>query len=223
MRGVILAISADGMYGQISAEDGQRYSYWTSEVRNGPARVGQPVDFQFESNQAVDIFVVPQAAVAGRRPAPPSVIHNVETQFPPFDYWLNLFTSPTGRISRRQFWLHGFLPIMLAQLLLSWIPLVNIVVMLGAFWGSICISFKRFHDRGYSGFWSLLNLVPIFLGMALSIAAIFDGGRSLTLAMMFWGVGGIISIAQLIFVYVRAGEPGENRFGPDPLAAGPQY
>lgn len=32
MRGIILAIAPDGTYGQISAEDGQRYSYWTSEI-----------------------------------------------------------------------------------------------------------------------------------------------------------------------------------------------
>jgi uncharacterized membrane protein YhaH (DUF805 family) len=226
MRGVILAIAADGTYGQISADDGQRYSYWTNEIRNGPARVGQSVDFQIDNNQPVDIFVVPQApvaALAGRRPPPPNVIQNLQPQpqssFPPFAYWLTLFTSPSGRISRRQFWLHGFLPLFLAQLLLSWIPLINIIVMLVAFWGSICISFKRFHDRGYSGLWSLLYLVPMFLGIAFSIMAIFDNGKSLPLAMTVFGIGGIITIAQMVLVYLRVGEPGENRYGPDPLAA----
>jgi len=227
MRGVILAISADGAYGQISADDGERYSYWTSEIRNGPASVGQSVDFQIDSNQPVDIFVVsqaPVAALAGRPPPPPGVIQNLQPQssFPPFAYWLNLFTSPSGRISRRQFWLHGFLPLFLAQLLLSWIPLINFVVMLGAFWGSICISFKRFHDRGYSGLWSLFYLIPLFLGMALAAMAMFDNGESLPLAMTVLGIAGIITIAQLIFVYLRVGEPGENRYGPDPLA-GPLY
>ena len=63
MRGVILAIASDGTYGQISAEDGQRYSYWTSEVRNGRPQVGLSVDFQIENDQPIDIFIQPPQAV----------------------------------------------------------------------------------------------------------------------------------------------------------------
>jgi uncharacterized membrane protein YhaH (DUF805 family) len=226
MRGVILAIASDGTYGQISAEDGQRYSYWTSEVRNGRPQVGLSVDFKIESDQPIDIFILPPQAVAasGRRPAPPSVIAAIQPQstIPPFSYWLTLFTSPSGRISRRQFWLHGFLPLFLAELLLSWIPLINILVFLAGFWGSICISFKRFHDRGYAGAWSLLYLIPMFLAVGFSVMAIFDSGRSLAVASALGLITTVISIAQLALVYVRVGEPGENRYGPDPLA-GPLY
>ena len=56
MRGVISGIVPDGTYGQIAAEDGQRYSYWTSEVRNGPVKVGQTVEFQMWEGQPVDVF-----------------------------------------------------------------------------------------------------------------------------------------------------------------------
>jgi uncharacterized membrane protein YhaH (DUF805 family) len=231
MRGVILAIASDGTYGQISAEDGQRYSYWTSEVRNGRPQVGLSVDFKIEGDQPIDIFILPPQAVAtgGRRPAPPSVIQSTQPQsaqpqssMPPFNYWLKLFTSPSGRISRRQFWLHGFLPLFLAQLLLGWIPIINILVFLAGFWGSICISFKRFHDRGYAGAWSLLYVIPMFLAAGFSIMAIFDNGSSLWIASVLGVITFVISIAQLVLVYVRVGEPGENRYGPDPLA-GPLY
>jgi uncharacterized membrane protein YhaH (DUF805 family) len=226
MRGVILAIASDGTYGQISAENGQRYSYWTSEVRNGKSQVGLSVDFQIENDQPIDIFILPPAVAASgsRRVAPPSVIQTIQPQssFPPFNYWLTLFTSPSGRISRRQFWLHGFLPIFLAQLLLGWIPLINILVFLAGFWGSICISFKRFHDRGYAGAWSLLYLIPMFLASGFAVMAIFDEGRSLPIAGVIGLIGGVITIAQLVLVYLRVGQPGENRYGPDPLA-GPLY
>ena len=228
MRGVILAIASDGTYGQISAEDGQRYSYWTSEVRNGKPQVGLSVDFQIENDQPIDIFIQPPQAVAasGRRPAPPSVIQSIQphsaqpqSSMPPFSYWLKLFTSPSGRISRRQFWLHGFLPLFLAELLLGWIPVINILVFLAGFWGSICISFKRFHDRGYAGAWSLLYVIPMFLATGFSIMSIFDNGSSLWIASVLGVITFVISIAQLVLVYVRVGEPGENRYGPDPLAA----
>jgi uncharacterized membrane protein YhaH (DUF805 family) len=232
MRGVILAIASDGTYGQISAEDGQRYSYWTSEVRNGTPQVGLSVDFKIESDQPIDIFILPPQAVAatgGRRPAPPSVIQSTQPQsaqpqssMPPFNYWLKLFTSPSGRISRRQFWLHGFLPLFLAQLLLGWIPVINILVFLAGFWGSICISFKRFHDRGYAGAWSLLYVIPMFLATGFAVLSIFDNGSSLWIASVLGLITFVISIAQLVLVYVRVGEPGENRYGPDPLA-GPLY
>ena len=73
MRGVILAIVPDGTYGQLSAEDGQRYSYWTNEVRNGRVQVGQTVEFQMWEGQPIDIFVVPTPAPprAPQRPGQP--------------------------------------------------------------------------------------------------------------------------------------------------------
>ena len=76
MRGVISGIVPDGTYGQIAADDGQRYSYWSTEVRNGQAKVGQTVEFQMWEGQPVDIFVVnnqppPNAAPPQRSGMPP--------------------------------------------------------------------------------------------------------------------------------------------------------
>src|SRR5487761_276740 len=75
MRGVVSGIVPDGTYGEISAEDGQRFSYWTSEVRNGQVKVGQTVEFQMWEGQPVDIFVVnnpppPNAAPPQRAAGP---------------------------------------------------------------------------------------------------------------------------------------------------------
>ena len=38
------------------------------------------------------------------------------------------------------------------------------------------------------------------------------------LAKILWGIGLLIGLAQLIFVYVRVGQEGPNQYGPDPLA-----
>ena len=196
MRGVILAIAPDGTYGQLSAEDGQRYSYWTSEIRNGPAQAGQNVDFQLWEGQPVDIFVLTQAAgpvpqgARAAQPAPygaatPASYAATFSALPPLDYWINLFTSPAGRISRLQFWLHGVLPIVVCSVLLGWIPVLGLLVSLALAWASICICFKRFHDLGYSGWWSLLNIVPMVLAALLTAGSLFGVAFAWLLAEVF--------------------------------------
>lgn len=242
MRGVILAIASDGTYGQISADDGRRYSYWTSEIRNGHGRVGDEVDFQMYGDQPVDIYLLADQEMAAPAPRPngrpavrPRVVgpQQVSAQgspvrgisvtdfissLPPVDYWIRLFTSPSGRISRREFWLYGVLPLVLASILLGWIPLVNIAVMLACFWGSVCIGFKRFHDVGYPGWWCLINIVPAFAASLLASLSLFVGVGLLGIAGILSFLSLAILVAQILMVYIRVGQPGDNRYGPDPLA-----
>jgi uncharacterized membrane protein YhaH (DUF805 family) len=246
MRGVISGIVPDGTYGQIAADDGQRYSYWSTEVRNGQAKVGQTVEFQMWEGQPVDIFVVnnppppnaappqrsgmPQqrsyasAAPAGRNTMPAgyaAAMDGISSGSSGRDYWIKLFTSPSGRISRRQFWLHGVLPIFVASIVLGWIPVIGQILMLATLWGSICIAFKRFHDLGYPGWYSLIYVIPmvaagIIIGVGFAVTTFFS--LAWLLAKILWGIGALIALAQLIFVYIRAGQEGPNEYGPDPLA-----
>ncbi len=254
MRGVISGIVPDGTYGQIAAYDGQRYSYWSTEVRNGQARVGQTVEFQMWEGQPVDIFVVnnnppppntapPQrsatrqqrsfasATPAGRNAMPASnaaqpaayaaAIGGADVFPSGRDYWIKLFTSPSGRISRKQFWLHGVLPIVVASIVLGWIPVIGQILSLAFLWGSICIAFKRFHDLSYPGWYSLVYLIPM-IAAAIVVGIGYAVPTFLTLAWLLakilWGVGILIALVQLIFVYIRVGQEGRNEYGPDPLA-----
>ena len=253
MRGVISGIVPDGTYGQIAADDGQRYSYWSTEVRNGQAKVGQTVEFQMWEGQPVDIFVVnnppppnaappqrsgmPQqrsfapAAAAGRNTMPAggaataaayaTAMDGISGGTSGRDYWIKLFTSPSGRISRKQFWLHGVLPIIVASIVLGWIPVIGQILSLAFLWGSICIAFKRFHDLGYPGWYSLVYLIPmVAAGIVLGVGFVLTTFLTLAwlLAKILWGVGMLIALAQLIFVYIRVGQEGPNEYGPDPLA-----
>ncbi len=137
------------------------------------------------------------------------------------DYWIKLFTSPSGRISRKQFWLHGVLPIIVASIVLGWIPVIGQILSLAFLWGSICIAFKRFHDLGYPGWYSLVYLIPmvaagIVVGVGFLVTTFLT--LALLLAKILLGVGMLIGLAQLIFVYIRVGQEGPNEYGPDPLA-----
>ena len=246
MRGVILAIAPDGTYGQLSADDGQRYSYWTTEVRNGRVQVGQTVEFQMWEGQPIDIVPVPATAPsrAAPRPGQPSPVANRaeapssyaaapsysgtaqasygrrRSSVPPYAYWITLYTSPSGRISRRQFWLHGVLPIVVASIVLGWIPVIGQILSLLFMWASICISFKRFHDLGYPGWYSLFYLVPtiaamLVIGVGILVTSLL--GVAWLIAKILWAIALLVGLAQLIFVYVRVGQEGPNQYGPDPL------
>ena len=245
MRGVISGIVPDGTYGQISAEDGQRFSYWTTEVRNGPVKVGQTVEFQMWEGQPVDIFGVnnmapPRAAPPQRAAAPQqrgfgpagyapgpgaagaAAYANIAGAVPSGSgYWIQLFTSPSGRISRKQFWLHGFLPIFIGNIVLGWIPILGQLISLALLWASICINFKRFHDLGYPGWWSLIAFFPALAGgilLGLSFYLYNSAGLFWLLAEILFGITLLVVLAQFIFVYIRAGQEGPNQYGPDPLA-----
>ena len=63
-------------------------------------------------------------------------------------------------------------------------PLFGFGILLPA----ICVAVRRLHDRDMSGWWILLNIIPL--------------------------VGSII----LLVIYALPGSEGRNRFGPSPLA-----
>lgn len=114
--------------------------------------------------------------------------------------WGHLFTSFEGRINRGKFW---------AAYVVLWV-LTTIVVTVSSivagdsanFWvlyaiaavvlfiASLAVAVKRWHDRGKSGWWVLIGLIPI--------------------------IGPIWAIIETGFL---RGTPGPNEYGPDPLAA----
>jgi uncharacterized membrane protein YhaH (DUF805 family) len=82
-----------------------------------------------------------------------------------------------GRIGRGLFWLVQIALIVLVwmyglhvdPLLARWFPYsvfegLTVALILAAplIWVQVAIAIKRYHDRGKSGFWSLLLLLPVF-------------------------------------------------------------
>lgn len=124
---------------------------------------------------------------------------------------MSLFTSFEGRINRQKWWL-GLIALVVVQWILMLIlgvvigggmmaggdpanPEISmaallplIIVMLVFLWPSLAIYTKRWHDRGKSGWWTLIILIPF--------------------------IGGIWALVELGFL---RGTEGANQFGPDPL------
>jgi uncharacterized membrane protein YhaH (DUF805 family) len=113
-------------------------------------------------------------------------------QMPPW----RLYFSLRGRVSRRQYWLYGVLALLgvavLGHVLLGIArapaQFAERVVNLLLLWPALAVSVKRWHDRDKSGWWVLLNLLPV-IGW---IWVLIDNG------------------------FLR-GTEGPNRFGDDPL------
>jgi len=110
--------------------------------------------------------------------------------------WGDLLFKFDGRINRGKYWL-GVVIIGVVVWILTFIAalanstflwIVVSIVMLVAIWPSFAIQIKRWHDRDKSGWWVLINLVPL--------------------------IGGIWALVENGFL---PGTPGTNQYGPDPL------
>lgn len=102
------------------------------------------------------------------------------------------YLSFKGRCSRREYWLFGVLPFLLIGLPVSLLAyragpyyLLAFALLLIAMLPLVMVQAKRYHDLDMSGWFCLLNLLPL-------------AGK-----------------IMLIIVGILPGKPGENRYGPD--------
>lgn len=86
-----------------------------------------------------------------------------------------LYLSPTGRSSRKFYWLFGVAPFVVIGFLLSIIdfmlrlePYIVYGVSIIVIWPMLAMQIKRWHDIGATGWLSLLTFVP-YLGWATSL------------------------------------------------------
>ena len=115
--------------------------------------------------------------------------------------WKYLFTSLEGRIGRQSYWMGTIvfivinviasaLDMMLGTMTEGGYGLISGIASLIMIYPSIMVSAKRWHDRGKSGWWSLLVLVPV--------------------------IGWIWMLVELGFL---KGTDGPNQYGKDPVPA----
>lgn len=114
--------------------------------------------------------------------------------------WKYLFTSFEGRINRAKLWagigvmIAGSIIVAIIDALLgtqmgNGMGILGLIYSLAMIYPAVALYAKRWHDRGKSGWWTLIILIPI--------------------------VGAIWALIEL---GILAGTNGPNRFGADPLA-----
>ncbi len=113
--------------------------------------------------------------------------------------WRQFLFSFKGRVGRRQYWLMVLLtlPFAIAASLINGRGQYpadgpGVLALLPIVWPALAVTIKRWHDRDKSGWWVLINFIPL--------------------------VGDIWSLIENGFLQ---GTPGDNRFGSDPLAEQP--
>ena len=129
---------------------------------------------------------------------------------------MSVFTSFDGRIGRQTWWLGLIVLLVLQWIVMFVLSLVFgismmgnmdpnnpeamgmamgamsvpfIIVLLIFLWPALALYAKRWHDRGKSGWWTLILLIPI--------------------------IGGLWALIELGFL---RGTEGPNQYGPDPVA-----
>lgn len=123
--------------------------------------------------------------------------------------WAELFLSSNGRLARTPFLIAAAVLLGAAVLYeaiagytLHW--LTGWVVYPALLFSGACVLSKRLHDRGRSGWWSLLILVA-FIAVWPQPEHFLDFMFCLVIA---WAV---------VELGVMGGEQGANRYGPNPL------
>ena len=113
--------------------------------------------------------------------------------------WSYLLTSFQGRIGRKSYWLASIvlgvfifiaelLDMVLGTAMENGAGVLTIIASLLTIYPSLAIYAKRWHDRGKSGWWTLILLVPV--------------------------IGAIWMLVECGFL---RGTDGDNQYGPDPL------
>jgi uncharacterized membrane protein YhaH (DUF805 family) len=106
------------------------------------------------------------------------------------DYFINVFRyryiQYEGRARRKEFWFFHLFSLICGTLLNMVIPPLGTVYALAALVPSTCLTIRRLHDIGRSGWWYLLSCVP-FIGL---------------LILLIW--------------FCHDSQPGENQYGPYP-------
>lgn len=109
-----------------------------------------------------------------------------------------LYTSYSGRISRKVFWIYGVLLMMVGALVVFGVIgavysasetlglILGVPAYIAMLWVSFAMQVKRWHDRNKSGWWVLIGFIPV--------------------------IGGIWALIETGFL---RGTAGPNRFGDD--------
>jgi uncharacterized membrane protein YhaH (DUF805 family) len=214
MKGNVIGFDSDTNTGAISGHDGKRYDFSTQDWHShGTPRHGALVDFAADGARATQIYAL-----------------DPEYTSPSFGQF---YFSPSGRISRSQYWLRYFLPIFVIGLVLNLIAaaggpglkfLPNIFQLI-VLWPGIAVLVKRIHDRNKSGFLVWVLYGPLILTLIFTIGTLIAVGAQSSAGAGTLGIFTIvfacITLIVAIWFFIEfgcmRGTIGANAYGPDPV------
>lgn len=212
-RGKLVPVLLDGTpapfgFGEVQAADLTSWSgraddpAWKRFVAGVAAKVGAP-----------SAPARPQPSFAP--PRPPPAAPTDAGQLSPIGYiqkCLRLYVDAKGRARRAEYWwwaLFMFCVSFVAAFIDAMLGLQQIIAGLAGlalFAPGLCVTIRRFHDVGLSGWLPLAGLGSLFLG---SVVAAVIGAE----------LGGLIVLTAagaMLVVTVLPSKPGPNAYGPNP-------
>jgi len=120
------------------------------------------------------------------------------------------FCSTKGRASRSEYWWFVLFASVAGGVLQNF-PVIGPLLSLVLIVPHICVTSRRLHDIGWSGWWQIMPLVLIFLGI---LSIVFDASGIICMLSIFGGI-----LFGLYFGLRKGTAPGEhNIYGGAPDA-----
>ncbi|MCL5733579.1 MAG: DUF805 domain-containing protein [Patescibacteria group bacterium] len=134
----------------------------------------------------------------------------------------------SGRARRKEYWMFVLFNVIfaiIASIIDSIIGikvyrfgLIYILYILAVLIPSLAVGVRRLHDTGRSGWWLLLALAPTIASTIIIISALIFGLVSVIGLAIGIGFVAIIGFIWFIVLMALNGNPGDNKYGPDPKA-----
>lgn len=223
MRGEIISHDDVMGTGLISGDDGLRYEFAIADIQSGEAAVGLRADFAAEAGRATQIMVLaatPQPTAVNATAAAPNTID-----------WQHLMLQFNGRTRRSHFGI-AWLILFAVSFVLGLIPFIGGLISLVLIWPNLAIAVKRLHDMGKTGWLAAIPYVACLVGGVIAFglvgASVFANPEAFQNedpaavmaavgpALGIFGIVVLIGLGFLLWIGLTPGQPGPNRFGPNP-------
>jgi uncharacterized membrane protein YhaH (DUF805 family) len=147
--------------------------------------------------------------------------------------WKGLFLTSSGRLGQRDFWL-AWLMLFAANLVCRIVPFLGGLVALALVFPNVCVTSKRLHDFGRSGW---LILIPFAAGLVAAVLGALTRGATMLAGLAGHAVGSlamvggmglmallglallVVALGFLLWVGLSRGDPEPNAYGPPPPPA----